>query len=203
MRPTGNGGACGLTVARGLLLAAVLWGLSVLAASAADAAIGAAIGSSPIQLGGSLKPGRSYALPDAYVENPGSEPARYHLHIERLSHGSGRAVPAGWVVPARNDFLLAPHRSARVGLTLALPRGATGGRYLSDVVAAAGPPHPVAGTALGAAAATKLVFQVDDPGFHFPGWALVGLFALAGAALLLFVLRSSGLRVSFERGAPR
>jgi hypothetical protein len=183
-----------------VLVAALAAAAAPLSVPAADASIGAGIGASPIELAGAAQPGHNYRLPAVYVENTGSEPARYELRVERLSAGSGRAVPVGWVLPARNGFLLAAHKSTRVALTLQLPSNAPAGGYLSDVVAAAAPGRPARGTVLGAAAATKLIFQVADPGVRLPGWVIKTLIALAVAGLTLYAIRRGRVRIRFEHG---
>jgi hypothetical protein len=190
-----------MAIHRRLLIIAATSTLALLPSTRAHASIGAAIGARAITLERTAQPGRTYQLPAAYVENSGTEPARYHLHVERLSTGTGHTVPRTWVIPARNDFLLAPHKSVYVPLKLELPSGAAAGRYLSDVVAAAGPPRAVRGTTLGAAAATKLIFHVADPGFALPGWVIDALISLAAAGLIAFAIQRSGIRIRFEHGA--
>jgi hypothetical protein len=167
-------------------------------AQAAGASIGAGIGASPIQMAHVARPGHSYRLGDAYVVNTGSQAARYRIEVERLSTGSGRAVPSRWVIPGRNDFRLAAHRSAIVPLTLRLPANAPTGGYLSDVVVTASPPGPVHGTAIGAAAATKLMFRVGNAPFRLPGWIEYALIALLAALVGRFVARRSRFQIRLE-----
>ena len=110
-----------MAIHRTLLIIAATSTLAFLPSTRAHASIGAAIGARAITLERTAQPGRTYQLPAAYVENSGTEPARYHLHVERLSTGTGHTVPRTWVIPARNDFLLAPHKSVYVPLKLEPP----------------------------------------------------------------------------------
>ncbi len=170
--------------------------LVLLSAAPAYASLGAAIQAEPVQLTHAIKAGHTYHLPDAYVKNPGSQAARFEIRIEKLSPGTGRAVPAVWIHPGREDFVLGPHKAAYIPLTLTVPAGVPSGSYLSDVVVAAAPLGPVHGTALGAAAATKLTFNVGGPGFAIPAWVTTTLIALAAVALLAFALRRSPIRIT-------
>ncbi len=172
--------------------------LILLSASAAYANIGAAIQAEPVQLTHAVAAGHTYRLSDAYAKNPGSQAARFQIRIQKLSPGSGRDVLASWIHPGREDLVLGPRKAVYVPLTLKVPAGAQSGGYLSDVVAVAGPLGQIHGTALGAAAATKLAFDVGGPGFAIPGWVTRTLLALGVVALLAMGIKRSPIRVRLE-----
>ena len=74
---------------------------------------------------------------------------------------------------------------------------------MTNLVAGTMPANQTSGVALGAAAATQLVFTVAEPtGFQFPWpwawwvWALMGFGLLVGAGLLLY---ARGFRLEVER----
>jgi hypothetical protein len=178
---------------------AVLWYLPV----ASEASIGVGVQAGPVRLGSVAHPGGSYALPAVYVVDTGTQAEFVTVRIERLSRGSGLAVPPSWIQPGPG-VQLQPHRSAQIPLQLVVPDGARSGDYLSDVVAT-GSVTVSAGTAnLGVAAATKLEFRVGPGPAHGPwpavpawsAWAAGGLLALAIAVV---GLRRSGFQIRVER----
>lgn len=171
--------------------------------AASEASVGVGVQAGPVRLASVAHPGGSYALPAVYVVNTGTQAEFVTVRIERLSHGSGRAVPPSWIQPGPG-VRLQPHRSAQIPLQLIVPDGARSGDYLSDVVAA-GSVTVSAGTAnLGVAAATKLEFRVEPGPAHglwpalpsWTAWAAGGLLLLAVAAI---GLRRSGFRIRIER----
>lgn len=184
------------------------------AVSVAVADIGVGVGSNPISLGGPAAPGQSYGLAPLRVVNTGTEVASYTITVQRLLPGDETAVPPEWIKLGDNGFLLGPQQAASVPVTLTLPRDASAGVYLTNLVATGRPPA-AGGAVLGAAAAAKLTFTVaslpaGEPGppataasersSSGPDWIWGGLAggALAGAAVVF--LRSLGFRV---RGRPK
>lgn len=182
----------------GLLATAILILALPLGAAADDVGVG--VNASPIALGSQAQSGSIHRLPDLYVVNTGTGASIYHLKVEELSPGEGRAVPASWVHFARNNFQLQPKASAAVLLTLNVPADAQSGRYVSDLVVGTVPQRHLDGAVAGAQAATKLVFRVSQghQGGPWSWWtfALIVLgVVLALAALLLW---RSGIRVKVE-----
>ena len=192
----------------GALAPAVLAGALVAVPQAAQASIGVGIQAGAVRLSGVAHPGESVALPGVSVVNSGTHPESIRLSVQRLSKGSGRAVPASWIQFGSPVVQLAPKHAMRVPVELVVPAGAKPGAYLSDIVATgSNAKQASAGHAsLGAAAATLLVFRVAPgtaPGFWSSVftqtlWALLILIALAAVVL---VVRRSGIRVRVERKA--
>jgi hypothetical protein len=173
-------------------------------ATAAQASVGVGVQAGPVLLTGAAHPGGSYALPPVYVVNTGTQPEVVSVRIDRLSHGSGRAVPPSWV-QAGPSVRLTAHQAARISLQLVIPAGARTGAYLSDVVAAGSGTISAGNANLGVAAATKLEFRVA-PGPAGAGlWpAVPGWLIWAAGGLLLVVAavavgRRSGIRIRIER----
>jgi hypothetical protein len=166
----------------------------------AGASLGTGVGASPIMLAHTAIPGHAYTLPGVYVLNTGTVSSRYHLRVQRLSPGAARTLPTGWVTLQRNDFLLRPHRAAIIPFTVNIPRSASSGRYLSDVVASTSSARRGGGTALGAAAATLLGLTVGGSSPAIP-WRTIVLALIAGllAGTAAYGVRRSGLAVRVER----
>jgi hypothetical protein len=190
---------------RAASLAALLLGaLAVGLPPQAAAAVGVGVGASPIVLKSVAKPGHAYALPALFVVNTGTVGSTYHLSLQRLSPGTGRNVPPGWVHFAANDFRLRPKESASVAVTIAVPSDAASGEYLSDLVAGTvAQPSPHRSALAGSRAATKLMFRVGRRGWTWPwhwSWkmgAVAGAILIIGAAAL--AQRRLGLRLRVER----
>jgi hypothetical protein len=187
-----------------LLAPAILLGLLLLPASAAEASIGIGIQAGPVRLSSAAHPGGIYQLPAVYVVNTGSDEESVTLKIERISPGTGLTVGPSWIHVSGGAVQLGHNQSARIGLQLSVPANARPGHYFSDVVAH-GSGNLTAGNAnLGVAAATGLDFTITPgaaphPWLVLPSWlwpALGGLVVIA-AAVLWF--RSSGLRIRVER----
>ncbi len=184
----------------GLAAGALLLGVP----TAAGADVGAGVGASPIVLSSVADPGHTYRLPSLYVVNTGTVASAYRVRVERLSRGTGRTVPTGWVHFGRNDLSLGPKESASIPITLEVPANSAAGDYLSDLVAGTMAERASGGGAvIGAQAATKLVFRVSSgpPSFPWPspGWAyaVAGTGLATGAAVM--AQRRLGLRLRFER----
>jgi hypothetical protein len=179
------------------LLAGVLMALPPDAA----ASLGTGVGASPIMLAQAAIPGHAYKLPGLYVLNTGTVRSRYHVRVQRLSPGNARTLPATWVTLQQNDFVLRPHHSATVPFTITIPKNAASGKYLSDLVASTSSARRAGGTALGAAAATKIGLSVGATPGSIP-WGTIGLLLLGAIALTgaTYGLRRSGLHVRLERG---
>jgi hypothetical protein len=171
---------------------------------AAQASVGVGVQASPVRLGNVAHAGGSYALPPVFVINTGTQPEEISVRIERLSKGTGRAVPPSWVQATGPGVQLSPRQSARIPLELVVPGGAKPGRYLSDVVVAGSAVISAGRANLGVAAATRLEFSVAPgapPGLFPFGpswlwWAAIGLLVLA---LAVTGARHSGLRIRVER----
>ena len=178
---------------------AALWILPV----ASEASVGVGVQAGPVRLGTVAQRGGSYALPPVYVVNTGTQAEFISVRIDRLSHGTARAVPPSWI-HAGPGVQLAPHQAARIPLELNVPDGARPGAYLSDVVAAGSVTISVGRANLGVAAATKLEFSVGPgsaqglgPGVPaWTGWAAGGLLLLAFA---IVGLRRAGFQIRVER----
>jgi hypothetical protein len=175
-------------------------------AMTSEASVGVGVQAGPVLLTSAAHPGGSYALPAVYVVNTGTQPEVISIRIDRLSHGSGRAVPPSWV-HAGPSVRLTAHQAARISLQLVVPADARTGAYLSDVVAAGSGAISAGNANLGVAAATKLEFRVA-PGPAgaglwpaVPGWLAWALGGLLLAALAVAALRRAGIRIRIERTA--
>jgi hypothetical protein len=169
------------------------------------ASVGVGVQAGPVQLAGVAQSGGSYALPPVYVVNTGTQPESVSVRVERLSRGSGRAVPPSWIHADDSGIRLTPHRGARIPLELVVPDGSRPGNYLSDVVVAGSAEISVGHANLGVAAATKLEFRVgkgsaQGPGLALPGWTLWVLGVLLALAIAILAFRRSGLQIRIERG---
>jgi hypothetical protein len=168
-----------------------------------DASVGVGVQVSPVRLGSMAHRGGKYSL-SVDVVNTGTEAEAVSMRVERLSRGSGRAVPPSWIQFAGAAVQIAPGRAARVSFELVVPGRATPGGYLSDIVASGSAAGQAGPGNLGVAAATKLEFSVSSApaqgASSFPVW----LWALTGLVLLtvaVFGVRRSGLRIRVERGS--
>jgi hypothetical protein len=171
---------------------------------AAQASVGVGVQATPVRLGNVAHAGGSYALPSVYVLDTGTQPEKITVRVQRLSQGTGRAVPASWVHATGPAVQLAPRQSAQIPLQLVVPGGAQSGRYLSDIVVTGSAVLTAGRANLGVAAATRLEFSVAPgapPGFWPFGpswmwWTAIGLLVLA---LAVTGVRRSGVRVRIER----
>jgi hypothetical protein len=170
------------------------------------ASVGVGVQAGPVRLDGTAHAGGQYALPPVYVVNTGSETESVSITVERISPGTGRTVPPGWI--SASPVQLARAQSARIPLQLTVPRTAVAGRYFSDVVAKGSASVSAGGANLGVAAATGLEFTVA-PGaasagwFSVPGWVLpyvLGVLVIGAAAV---GIRRSGVRIRVERVPAR
>jgi hypothetical protein len=167
------------------------------------ASVGAGVGASPIVLTSVARPGHTYRLPSLYVINTGTVASVYRVRVDRLTPGPELAVPPDWIHFDLNDFLLEPRQTASVPITLNVPANAAPGSYVSDLVAGTVPERaPGSTTAVGAQAATKLMFHVGSgASFPWPGpWWAYGLAVLVVlSAAAVFIQRRLGLRFNVER----
>ncbi|HXW59805.1 MAG TPA: hypothetical protein VEJ23_10055 [Solirubrobacteraceae bacterium] len=166
----------------------------------AFASIGTGVGATPLTLSTPAKAGRTYALRWLYVKNTGSVVSNYAVHAQRLAGGSGRTIPAAWVSVSPARFQLRPDAIRTVGVKVAIPAGTAGGSYLTDLVASTYTHGAPGSTALGAAAADKLVFDVPSS-TSFP-WLMIVI--AGGIACLLglgWLARRSGVRLRLESPA--
>ena len=186
----------------GTRLRLVVWSLLAVVLAVpgvAHALLGAGVGASPVTLAQPGQRGHAYALPGLYVVNTGTVRSLYHVRVERLSAGGASTLPAGWVTIERNNFPLAAHGSTLVPIRITIPAKAATGNYLSDLVASTSSSRRGGGTALGAAAATKLQLSIKSDGSSLP-WKTIGIIA-AGLLVLLgagWVVRRSGVRLRVE-----
>ena len=172
------------------------------------ASVGVGVQAGPVRLDGVAHPGGQYELTPVYVVNTGTETESVSISIERISPGTGRTVPPGWISASSTPARLSHAQSARIPLQLTVPRTAAPGRYFSDVVAKGSASVVAGGAELGVAAATDLEFTVA-PGaasagwFSVPGWLLpyvLGVLVVAAAAI---GVRRSGVRIRVERAVAR
>src|SRR5215467_15249963 len=190
---------------RRLWLSLPIGALALLAWPAVSyASVGVGVQAGPVRLAGLAHPGGHYALTPVYVVNTGTDPESISISVERISSGTGRTVPPGWISASSAPVQLSRAHSARIPLELTVPRTAAAGRYFSDVVAKGSAAVAVGGAELGVAAATDLEFTVA-PGmasvswFSAPGWVLpyvLGVLVLGAAAV---GIRRSGVRIRVER----
>jgi hypothetical protein len=119
--------------------------------------------------------------------------------VTRLSPGSPRPVPAGWVRLTPSGFRLAPGAIERVTVSVTIPASAAGGQYLGDLLASTLTHHAPGATALGAAAADQLTFRLPS-GAPFP-WQIVAIAsAVALAVAAGMAVRRNGLIGITQRG---
>lgn len=172
------------------------------------ASVGVGVQAGPVRLDGVAHPGGQYALAPVYVVNTGTETESVSISVERISAGTGRTVPPGWISASSTPVHLSHAQSARIPLQLTVPRTAAPGRYFSDVVATGSASVVAGGAELGVAAATSLEFTVA-PGaasagwFSVPGWLVpyvLGVLIVAAAAV---GVRRSGVRIRVERAVAR
>jgi hypothetical protein len=171
---------------------------------AAQASVGVGVQAAPVRLGNVAHAGGSYALPPVYVIDTGTQPETISVRVERLSQGTGRAVPSSWVQAASSAVQLSPRQSARIPLQLVVPGSAKPGRYLSDIVVAGSAVISAGRANLGVAAATRLEFSVapgSPPGlFPFgPSWMWWAVIGLLVVGLAVTGVRRSGVRIRVER----
>lgn len=179
--------------ALGVVLTTVLVAPGVAAAS-----VGTGVGAAPLELARPAHAGRSYTFHWLYVKDTGTVASSYLVKVQRLSPGSAKVVPASWIEFAPHAFRLRPQEIKRVVVTVNVPFSASGGQYMTDLVATTYVPRRAGATALGAAAADKLTFSIPSSS-AFP-WIIVAV--VGGVALLVAVgygLRRSGLRLRVDR----
>jgi hypothetical protein len=154
---------------------------AVLALGAAPGSTGVGIGAAPLCLPALARPGASYPLGTAGIQDTGTAAETITARVEAPFNGlPGTPVPPSWVsisyprtlwVIPGSSVSLAPGGSAYLPVTLHVPASARPGQYAADLVAAAAPSTSsgAGGTAvLGAAAETNLEFTVAGPGQAAP-----------------------------------
>jgi hypothetical protein len=171
-----------------------------------DASIGVGVQASPVGLGIMAHRGERYALP-LDVVNTGTEAEAVGIRVERISQGSGRAVPPSWIQFAGPAVQIAPGKATRLSLELVVPGQAKPGKYLSDIVVSGSAAGQAGTEHLGVAAATKLEFSVSSApaqgGSSFPAWMWWAITGLLLLTVTVFGVRRSGLRIRVERGSSR
>jgi len=172
--------------------------------ASAGANVGVGITAAPITLTKPAEQGQTYKLPGVYVVNTGSETGAIHVSIASLEKTKHLPIPAAWVTFHPSTVTLAAKKGTVIPITLAIPGNAKLGDYQSDIEASATSPGNKAGTGtrVGAAAATRFVFTVakaQPKSFHVPSWVWLVLAAVVVIALLVWLVRASGLRLSVEK----
>jgi len=190
---------------RRLWLSLPIGALALLAWPAASyASVGVGVQAGPVRLDGVAHPGGQYALIPVYVVNTGTQTESVSISVERISAGTGRTVPPGWISASLVPVRLSHAQSARIPLELTVPRTAVPGRYFSDVVAKGSASFSAGGARLGVAAATGLEFTVA-PGvatagwFSVPGWVLAYVLGVLVVTAAAVGVRRSGVRIRIER----
>ena len=164
--------------------------------AAAAASIGAGVGAIPIVPVAQVHPGASTRFNDLYVVNTGSVRSAYRITVSRITHGSERPVPAGWVDIQHTTLLLAAKQAVWVPVALHVPAGAPPGAYMTNLVATTISAHARGGTAFGAAAAAKLTFTIPGAGgLSLPGWLLPLGAVVAAAVVAALAVKRLGLRL--------
>jgi hypothetical protein len=164
---------------RRLLGAALISAL--LAPASAAASIGTGVGAVPLTLAAPAHAGRSYTFRWLYVKDTGTVASDYKVSAHRLSPGSEKDVPTGWIDLEPRSFRLEPRGVERVTVTVSIPASVSAGAYLTDLVATTYAPHRAGATALGAAAADRLAFTIPSSS-SFP-WIIA--FVVGAAATVL------------------
>jgi len=137
--------------------------LAVLALPApALADVGVGVGASPITLAQPALPGHTYELPPLLVVNTGTEQSTIVLQVRPAGGAAEQPVPSSWIAFGKNGFALAAKATMAVAVTLAVPAGASGGAYRSDVLVSLGRAD-APGVGLGVGALARLSFSVDGP----------------------------------------
>jgi len=195
---------------RRLWLSLPIGALALLAWPAASyASVGVGVQAGPVRLDGLAHPGGQYPLTPVYVVNTGTQTESVSIRVERISPGTGRTVPPGWISASSAPVRLSHAQSARIPLELTVPRSAPAGRYFSDVVASGSASVAAGGARLGVAAATALEFTVAPRAassagwFSAPGWVLpyvLGVLLVGAAAV---GIHRSGVRIRVERAPGR
>ena len=140
----------------------LLIGLAILLLSATTASAdrGVALDLGKVEIAQALTPGGSYHLPPVGVRNPGDEVTRYRMVVSALAGQGSAPLPADWVDFSPRELMLQPGQTKSVETRLSLPTGADPDDYeglLAAQIVTEG--H---GAQVGAAAATKLTFQVES-----------------------------------------
>jgi hypothetical protein len=139
-----------------LLGLAILW----LSAGTASADRGVALDLGKVEIAQALTPGGSYHLPPVGVRNPGDEVTRYRMVVSSAAGQGGTPLPAGWIDFSPRELTLQPGQTKRVETRLSLPTGADPDDY--EGLLAAQIVTEGRGAQVGAAAATKLTFEVES-----------------------------------------
>lgn len=162
----------------------------VILPTSAYAQQGVAVDVGRIELDETLQLGGTYTLPTIGVRNPGGEVTDYRIAVSDLETDL-RPVPEEWVSFSPAALTLEPDERQRFEPGLTIPSDAAPGSY--ETLLAAAVAGEGEGARVGAAAATRLVFEVaDEPvgssdvgGVRGGGWLL----ALMIASLLVAMAR--------------
>jgi hypothetical protein len=195
----------------GVLGAVTIAALAVmgLTAGGAGADVGVGITARTITLTEPVPAGGTAKSTGVYVVNTGSETGGIHLRVADLEHTKHHAVPASWVTFTPSTVTLGSKKGTVIPFTVSVPHDAALGAYQTDLVATGTPAGAKGGTGtqVGAAAATRFTFTVVAPrssgGLHIPTWVWIALGAIVVVALLVWLVRASGLRLHVERTSPK
>ena len=171
----------------------------------AQASVGVGVQAAPVRLAGPARAGGSYALPPVYVLDTGTQDETISVRVERPHGEPARGIPSSWIRDTVPGLRLSAHQSARVPLELDVPRGATPGRYGSDIVVSGSAVRSVGKANIGVAAATVVEFSVAPgapPAPFLPVWAWWLLGSLMVLGLIVAGVHRSGLRIDIERNPP-
>jgi hypothetical protein len=140
----------------------LLLGLAILLLSAGTSSAdrGVALDLGKVEIAEALTPGGSYHLPPVGVRNPGDEVTKYRMVVSSGVGHSGTPLPAGWIDFSPRELTLQPGQTKSVETRLSLPTGADPDDY--EGLLAAQIVTEGRGAQVGAAAATKLTFQVES-----------------------------------------
>lgn len=164
----------------------------------AGADVGVAVTTGAVTLDAPVVQGKSYALPQVGVRNPGDEPANYVLDVSDIDGDAFLGADATWFTFSPARLRLNPGESQLVKVQINVPTGAAVGDY--QVLVKAVLATDAQGASVGAAAASRLTFHVDrNSGFLT---TLVGFvanpLALAVVALMVVWAAARTLRRRFS-----
>jgi len=140
----------------------LLIGLAILlpSASTASADRGVALDLGRVDIAQALTPGGSYHLPPVGVRNPGDEVTSYRMVVSSVAGQGNAPLPADWIGFSPRELTLGPGQTKSVEMRLSLPTGADPDDY--EGLLAAQIVTEGRGAQVGAAAATKVTFQVES-----------------------------------------
>lgn len=182
----------------------LLIGLAALVASSGTASAdrGVALDLGKVEIAQALTPGGGYQLPPVGVRNPGTEVTSYRMAVTSVEGQGGIPVPEDWLTFQPDEVTLKPGETRKVSARLSLPTGADPGAY--EGLLAAQIVTEGSGTQVGAAAAARLLFEVESATLLGAYWHKLSTWASGNApwtwlvpSLLLLALAAWQLRTRF------